>query len=63
MDDCCPGSTIDVTVGDANITLHTHALLTPELLDTMLARMTARATAAEGVLLRIHDTIRRDQED
>lgn len=47
QDGCCPGSTIDVTVGEASAQLHTHALMTPELLDTMLARMTKWATWAD----------------
>lgn len=47
MDDCCGGFTVDITVGEANITLHTHGTLTPELLDTFLTRMTNRAATAD----------------
>lgn len=46
--ECCGGFTLDVTVGEATITLHTHGMVTPETLDTFLARITWRATAAEA---------------
>lgn len=48
MGDCCPGWTVDVTVGEASITLHGHALLTPEVLDTMLARLSATASQVDA---------------
>lgn len=46
-DDCCGGWTLDVTVGEVNVTLHSHAFLAPDVLDTLLTRITARAAAAD----------------
>ena len=46
---CCSGWTLDVTHGGTNITLHGHALLTPEVLDTLLARLTRAAVAGDLV--------------
>lgn len=48
MDECCDGQTWDVTVGEVNITLHSHLTsLTPEVVDHVLTRVTARATGAD----------------
>lgn len=47
MDDDCTGYTIDVTVGPASITVHgPFTLMAPDVLDTLLSRMTLRATTA-----------------
>lgn len=54
---------IDVTVGEVNIALHGHALLTPELLDSFLTRITARATGADVARTRaLHAMFAADQE-
>lgn len=47
LTECCPGWTLDITVGDVNINLHHHTFLAPDTLDTLLTRLTGRATQAD----------------
>lgn len=57
---CCPGWTLDVTSGHVTISLHGHALLTPELADTFLTRITRHAVHADTARARILDGLDRD---
>lgn len=47
-EDECTGQMFDVTVGEVNVTVHMHlASLTPEVIDTLLTRITTRAATAD----------------
>lgn len=63
-DEGCGGLwAVDVTVGEASITLQSHTILTPELLDTYLARMTRQAAAGEYLRCLGMETIVRAREE
>lgn len=53
-DDCCSGWTLDVSVSEVTIVLHGHSLLTPELMEHYLDRVTTRATGADVARTRAH---------